>query len=149
MATINASFKIGWNGPQLMNRVATIMTAYGKAMDQQLKEEIKLVQFPWPGITYRRNGTIEGSPRDIVDTGRFLASQRRTAQRHHPPFTWGGSAGVNYAGIILRVGQTLRPIPVATGSTCTEEQAARQVLRPGVEQWATRFEDIDWASSLS
>jgi hypothetical protein len=103
MATITASYKLtGWNGPQLMNRVATIMTAYGKTMDQQLKAEIKLVQFSWPGITYRKNGTIEGSPRDIVDTGRFLASQRRSRPDATTiRFTWGGSAGVNYAGIIL------------------------------------------------
>jgi hypothetical protein len=103
MATITASYKLtGWNGPQLMSRVATIMTAYGKTMDQQLKEEIKLVQFSWPGITYRKNGTIEGSPRDIVDTGRFLASQRRSRpDATTVRWTWGGSAGVNYAGIIL------------------------------------------------
>jgi hypothetical protein len=103
MATVTASYRmVGWNGPELMNRVANIMTAYGKAMDQQLKEEIKLVQYPWPGITYRRNGTIEGSPRDIVDTGRFLASQRRTRlNATNVLFTWGGSAGVDYAGIIL------------------------------------------------
>jgi hypothetical protein len=103
MAFITSSFKItGYNGNQLKLRVPTIMTAYGKAMDKQLKEEIKLVQFPWPGITYRRNGTIEGSPRDIVDTGRFLASQRRSRPRATEiRFQWGGSAGVSYAGIIL------------------------------------------------
>lgn len=72
-------------------------------MGQQLKEEIKLVQFSWPGTTYRRNGTIEGSPRDIVDTGRFLASQRSDRPTASTiVFTWGGSAGVNYAGIILK-----------------------------------------------
>jgi hypothetical protein len=59
MATVTATYKLtGWNGPQLASRVANIMTLYGKAMDQQLKQEIKLVQFSWPGITYRSNGTI-------------------------------------------------------------------------------------------
>ena len=91
-----------WNAPQLMVRVAAIMTAYGKAMDQQLKEEIKTVQFSWPGTTYRKNGTIERSPRDIVDTGAFLGSQRRTRLTATAiKFTWGGSSGVDYAGIIL------------------------------------------------
>lgn len=101
--SITASYNLKkWNAPQLMIRVAAVMTAYGKAMDQQLKEEIKLVQFPWPRITYRRNGTIEGSPRDIVDTGAFLGSQRRTTlSATSIKFTWGGSGGVNYAGIIL------------------------------------------------
>ena len=104
MAFITSSYKLtGWQGPQLMLRVANIMTAYGKAMDQQLKEEIKLVQFSWPRTTYRRNGTIERSPRDIVDTGAFLASQRRSRpSATEIRFQWGGSAGVSYAGIILR-----------------------------------------------
>jgi hypothetical protein len=103
MATVSATYTLrGWNGAKLMNRVAFIMTAYGKAMDQQLKEEIKLVQFHWPGKTYRKNGSIEGSPRDIVDTGAFLASQRRTRlSATSIKFVWGGSGGVDYAGIIL------------------------------------------------
>jgi hypothetical protein len=103
MAFITASFKItGFNANQLKLRVPVIMTAYGKAMGDQLKAEIKLVQFNWPGTTYRANGTIEGSPRDIVDTGRFLASQRRSRpSATELRFQWGGSAGVNYAGIIL------------------------------------------------
>jgi len=101
--SVRASYKLtGWNAPQLKLRVANIMTAYGKAMDQQLKEEIQLVQFPWPGTTYRKNGTIEGSPRDIVDTGAFLRSQRRKRLNATTiKFTWGNS-GVNYAGYILQ-----------------------------------------------
>jgi hypothetical protein len=100
---VQASYKLtGWNAPQLKMRVANIMTAYGKAIDQQFKEEIQLVQFSWPGSTYRKNGTIEGSPRDIVDTGRFLASQRRERLNATTlKFTWGNS-GVNYAGYILQ-----------------------------------------------
>jgi hypothetical protein len=100
---VQASYKLtGWNAPQLKLRVANIMTAYGKAIDQQFKEEIQLVQFPWPGTTYRRNGTIEGSPRDIVDTGAFLRSQRRERLNATTlKFTWGNS-GVNYAGYILQ-----------------------------------------------
>ena len=100
---VQATYKLtGWNAPQLKLRVANIMTAYGKAIDQQFKEEIQLVQFPWPGTTYRKNGTIEGSPRDIVDTGAFLRSQRRERiDATTLKFTWGNS-GVNYAGYILQ-----------------------------------------------
>ena len=93
----------GWTGDELRRRVPFIMTGYAAKVDLQLKEEIKLVQFPWPGKTYRRNGTIEGSPRDIVDTGAFLKSQNR--RRDSPTqvtFTWGGTGGVTYAGIILQ-----------------------------------------------
>lgn len=103
MVSVNATFKLtGWNATQLKLRVPAIMTAYGKALDRQFKEEIQLVQFSWPVTTYRRNGTIEGSPRDIVDTGAFLRSQRRTRLNATTlQFTWGNS-GVTYAGYILR-----------------------------------------------
>lgn len=103
MVRVNAKFKLtGWNAPQLKLRVAAVLTAYGKALDQQFKEEIQLPQFPWPNPTRRSNGAIVGSPRNIVDTGAFLASQRRerpdaTTLR----FTWGGEGGVTYAGRIL------------------------------------------------
>jgi hypothetical protein len=94
----------GWNGDELRRRVPFIMTGFAAKLDLQLKEEIKLVQFPWTNRkTYRRNGTIEGTPRDIVDTGAFLRSQNR--RRDSPTqvtFTWGGVGGVTYAGIILR-----------------------------------------------
>jgi hypothetical protein len=84
-------------------RTSQILTLYGRALDKQLKEEIKLVQFPWPGTTYRRNGTIEGSPRDIVDTGAFLRSQnRQRVNQNTIRFTWGGSGGVTYAGNIFQ-----------------------------------------------
>jgi hypothetical protein len=87
----------------LIRRVPKILTDYGKALDQQLKEEIKTERYSWPGETRRRNGTTVGSPRDIVDTGAFLRSQRRrrvnlTTIR----FDWGGSGGVTYAGSIFQ-----------------------------------------------
>jgi hypothetical protein len=87
----------------LIRRVPAIMTAYGKALDQQLKEEIRTERYTWPGETRRRNGETVTSPRDIVDTGAFLRSQRRrrinlTTIR----FEWGGSGGVTYAGYIYQ-----------------------------------------------
>ena len=101
---ITASWKLdGWNGDELQRRVPAIVTAYAAKLDLQLKDEIKTVQYPWPRKTYRQNGTIEGSPRDIVDTGAFLRSQNR--RRDSPTqvtFTWGGTGGVTYAGIILQ-----------------------------------------------
>ena len=90
------------NSEDLIRRLPAILTTYGKELDQQLKEEIKTVQFPWTDRkTYRRNGTIEGTPRDIVDTGAFLRSQRRRRINVNTiRFTWGGSGGVTYAGFI-------------------------------------------------
>jgi hypothetical protein len=78
MTTVRTSYRLqGWNATQLKLRIPAILTAYGKAIDAQFKEEIRTVQFPWPRRTYRKNGTIEESPRDIVDLGNFLRSQRR------------------------------------------------------------------------
>lgn len=102
MVRVKANFKMkGWNANQLKLRVPAILTAYGKVLDQELKEQIRLPQFRWPNPTRRRNGTVVGSPRNIVDTGAFLGSQ----QRDRPSatelrFTWGGG-GVDYAGRIL------------------------------------------------
>jgi hypothetical protein len=78
MTTVRTSYRLqGWNATQLKLRVPAILTAYGKTIGTEFQEQIKLVQYPWPRRTYRKNGTIEESPRDIVDLGGFLRSQRR------------------------------------------------------------------------
>jgi len=102
LVRVNAKYKLtGWNGNQLKLRVAAILTAYGQVLDKQFKEEIQLPQFPWPNPTKRSNGTVVGSPRNIVDTGAFLASQQRERPNASTlVFTWGNS-GVDYAGRIL------------------------------------------------
>ena len=94
-----------WNGPQLANRVPTIMSRFRKVMDKQLKEDIQTPQFAWTGrLTKRRNGNTAGNPRDIVDTGAFLRSQRAETTsgggKTEIKFSWGNSQ-VNYAGYIL------------------------------------------------
>lgn len=102
MVVVRAKFKLsGWNSNQIKLRIANILTAYSKRLDEQLKEEIRLPQFPWPNQTRRSNGSIVGSPRNIVDTGAFLGSQRRERiSATEIRFTW-GSDGVDYAGRIL------------------------------------------------
>lgn len=105
MAEISARLELkGWNATQLKLRIPVIIRRYGDVLDPQLKEEIKTIQFSWPNETRRRNGSIAGTTRDIVDTGRFLRSQRRdypdaTTLR----FTWDAKSdkGYMYAGIIL------------------------------------------------
>ena len=106
-------------------RLPQILSLYGQALDQQLKEEIKKDQFDWPGETRRYGKLLRatnlktrakiraaqgglpfvtvGSPRNIVDSGAFLRSQDR--KRINPTtirFTWGGSGGVTYAGYIYQ-----------------------------------------------
>ena len=105
MAEVSARLELkGWNAAQLKLRVPVILRRYGDVMDRQLKEEIQTVQFDWPRQTRRRNGTVVGSPRDIVDLGGLLRSQRR----EYPSatqllFTWDAKSdkGFMYAGLIL------------------------------------------------
>lgn len=105
MAEIKANLSLqGWNAAQLKLRIPTILRSYGDVMDRQLKEEIKAVQFPWPRETRRRNGKVVGSPRDIVDLGKFLRSQRRDyPSATDLVFTWDAKnkQGSMYAGLIL------------------------------------------------
>ncbi len=93
----------GFRSDDMIRRLPKILTDYGAVLDRALKAEVQRVQYPWPGVTQRRNGDTAGSPRDIVDTGAFLRSQRRrrvniTTIR----FTWGEGGGVTYAGYIYQ-----------------------------------------------
>lgn len=88
-----------WTGSDLIRRLPpAILTEYGKVLDQQLKEEIKAVEYSWPRETRRKNKSVVTSPRDIVDLGGFLRSQDR--QRINPTslkFVW----STPYAALIL------------------------------------------------
>ena len=130
---VKASYKLtGWNATQLKLRIPAIMTAYGKVLDQQLKEEIKSVQFTWPRETKRKNRSVVSSPRDIVDLGGFLRSQRRdrpdaTTLR----FTW----NTPYAPLIL-TGYTTKKGTVVPG---------RDWIKPALEaQPLDRFFAAEW-----
>lgn len=130
---IKASYKLtGWNAPQLKLRIPAIMTAYGKVLDQELKQSIKTVQFTWPRETKRKNRSVVSSPRDIVDLGGFLRSQRRdrpdaTTLR----FTW----NTPYAPLIL-TGYTTKKGTVVPG---------RDWIKPALEaQPLDRFFAAEW-----
>lgn len=102
---VQASFKLtGGNAPQLKLRVPQILTKYGTVLDQQLKAEIQTQQFSWPRSTKRRNGATVTSPRDIVDLGGLLRSQRRDRpSATELRFTWDAKSkgGFAYALLIL------------------------------------------------
>lgn len=92
-----------WNPDLIRARLARILGEYRPVLAEQLKTEIRSPQFAWPRTTRRQNGSTVGSPRNIVDTGAFLASQRD--YRPDPltlVYAWGGPGGVTYAGRILR-----------------------------------------------
>jgi hypothetical protein len=109
----------------LIRRLPAILTTYGQALDKQLKEEIKAPQFDWPGETRRYGALVRttnlrtrarirsaqgglpyvtvGSPRNIVDSGAFLRSQKRNRVNQTTiRFTWGDQKAVTYAGSIFQ-----------------------------------------------
>lgn len=102
---VKATYKLtGWNAPQLKLRIPVILTKYGGVLDKQLKEEIQTAQFSWPRQTKRRNNSTVSSPRDIVDLGGFLRSQRRDRpSATQLRFSWDvkSKSGFAYAPLIL------------------------------------------------
>lgn len=92
-----------WNPGIIRQKLTRILSDYRPVLAEELKESIRSPQFSWPRQTRRKNGTLVGSPRNIVDTGAFLASQRD----YQPEplsllYAWGGPGPVTYAGIILK-----------------------------------------------
>ena len=102
---VQATFNLtGWNANQLKLRVPQILGKYQTVLDQQLKTEIQSPQFNWPRQTKRKNNSTVSSPRDIVDLGGFLRSQRRSFDgRTTITFTWDAKSksGFAYAPLIL------------------------------------------------
>jgi hypothetical protein len=136
---VKASFKLtGWNANQLKLRVPQILTEYGKVLGNQLKEEIQTQQFAWPRSTKRRNGQTVSSPRDIVDLGGLLRSQRRDRpSATQLRFMWEpkSSNGFMYAGLIL-TGYTTSKGTVVPGRNWIKPALDKQPLeRFFAEQW--------------
>lgn len=136
---VKASFKLtGWNANQLKLRVPQILTSYGKVLGDQLKEEIQTQQFAWPRSTKRRNGQTVSSPRDIVDLGGLLRSQRRDRpSATQLRFTWEpkSSNGFMYAGLIL-TGYTTSKGTVVPGRNWIKPALDKQPLEKFfAEQW--------------
>lgn len=136
---VKASFKLtGWNANQLKLRVPQILTEYGKVLGNQLKEEIQTPQFAWPRSTKRRNGQTVSSPRDIVDLGGLLRSQRRDRpSATELRYTWEpkSSSGFMYAGLIL-TGYTTSKGTVVPGRNWIKPALDKQPLEKFfAEQW--------------
>lgn len=136
---VKAAYKLtGWNANQLKLRVPAILTSYGSVLDKQLKDEIQTAQFSWPRQTKRRNGSLAGSPRDIVDSKTFLRSQRRDRpSATQLRFTWDAKSdgGFSYAPLIL-TGYTTNKGTVVPG---------RNWIRPALQaEPLDRFFAVEW-----
>ena len=131
--TISTTFSLnGFDASRLKARVPAILRAYDKVLFPAFKAEISAKQFDgWPNVTVRYGkaarknaqpgkgkripkSVLEGSPRDIVDTGAFRASQRRMdGPGTELIYSW-GNGSVPYAllifqGYTTKAGTTLPP----------------------------------------
>ena len=130
---MNATLQITqWNGQQIAARTAAIVEAYGQALEQQLQEEIKTIQFDWPRETKRKNGQMVTSPRDIVDLGGFLRSQelQNTGQTSRR-FVWNAP----YASTIFSGYTTNRGTPVPGRDWMTPALRALPPARFFAQEW--------------
>ena len=83
----------------ITNRLVRLEGAFGRvfedAMDwaeQDFQEEIQSVKWDWPGTTFRMNGKRVESPRNIVDLGGLMRSQKReNIGNDKTTFTWTGA----------------------------------------------------------
>tara|TARA_R110000868_G_scaffold104310_2_gene287328 strand:- start:259 stop:750 length:492 start_codon:yes stop_codon:yes gene_type:complete len=118
---VSADFVLtGFDASRLKARIPVILRQYDKVLYPAFKAEISAKQFPWPNITARsgkaalkaaggRKNRIYNvveveSPRDIVDTGAFRASQQRRTEGNTGTqlvYSWGNSS-VPYALMIFQ-----------------------------------------------
>lgn len=128
-----------WNGDRLQARLSDAVLQYGEVLDEQMKLEITSRQWYWPGPTLRfksalMGGTpnpgggvlIGGGNRDIVDTGRLLASQRLE-------YTETGGFRISWAKYAVNVVQGRYPSYInPEGVRAVPEQVRRNFVGRGL-----------------
>ena len=63
------------NVDKIMNRAASAWSETIDMVNPAMQTAIQSKTYSWPRITVRRNGTVVGSPRDIVDSRELLNGQ--------------------------------------------------------------------------
>lgn len=131
---VQATYKLtGWNSKQLLNRIPAILTAYDKVIYPQFKEELEREQFSWPRETRRRNGSIVGSPRNIVDLGGLRRSQeRKRSSATELTYRWNAP----YAALVLTGYETSRGTIVPGRNWIKPALEARPLDAFFAQQWA-------------
>lgn len=64
------------DGYRLYQDVNAAFEGTARALHETIKDLIQDNRWEWDRVTYRRNGQIVDSPRDIVDKGELLRSQK-------------------------------------------------------------------------
>jgi hypothetical protein len=86
---------------KIMNRATVAWSETVDMVDPAMKAAIQLKVYKWPRITARRNGTMVGSPRDIVDSRDLLEKQgiRKLGASHAVIYNLAPHAMVNHEGM--------------------------------------------------
>lgn len=63
-----------WQGEALILAIELGFTEANERANELIKVETEDNKWTWPRPTIRSDGTIAGSPRDVIDTGAFLES---------------------------------------------------------------------------
>jgi hypothetical protein len=98
---------------------------------EQCKKEIADPKWSWPRTTERQNGSTAGTTRDIVDTGKLLASQRVKIASLAADIDW----GVQYSAIVHQ----------GNGTTVPARPWTETALHS--KDWAKRLEE-KWSEYL-
>lgn len=98
MTVVIKSVNVKINEAELKRFLAHPFREDMKMLSEEFKVMIRDGAFPWNGTkTFRQNGEIAGSPRNIYDLGNFLKSQKLAIRTGSATFTW----GVPYASVIF------------------------------------------------
>ena len=65
---------VDWRGDDVLLAVQVGFLNANDRMNELIMVETEDNKWAWPRSTFRSDGTIAGSPRDIIDTGAFLNS---------------------------------------------------------------------------
>lgn len=128
-----------WHADQLQARLGEAVLQYGEILDEQMRLELTARKWIWPERTLRfRSALMGGTPqprggvlidagaRDIVDTGRLLASQQLE-------YTATGGFRLSWAAYALNVVQGRYPRYVnPEGVLATPEQVPRNFIQSGL-----------------
>lgn len=122
-----------WNGDRLVKQLSRqVLQEYGPVIYFQTREEIATEQFSWPNRTRRKNRTVAGTTRDIIDTGAFInsATDPEVTQRGgilRLTITWTAP----YSGEILRGSEGEQFVDYA-GTVGSPGQPARDWITPAL-----------------
>lgn len=69
---------LNWNGGDIASRLTQAWTETNSKLGERMQNAARAKVYEWPRRTVRSDGSVAGSPRDVVDTGAFVESYRLT-----------------------------------------------------------------------